>query len=255
MKKIPVIIPFFKNHDALNKAKQFLDLQTVPTEVFIRDNSIDNILYTKAINEGLRLFCFNNSNDYVLIINQDAYLSSNCLEMLVKTLEDNPTCGIVTPVAFDTNGKNTWYGGLDAFPYGRHRILSENEEIALEPFQTPWANGACFLLRTAMVRDIGVFDENMKFICSDADYSFTARSRGWDILVCPTAKIEHSFSSSASAQYDLLNKIKIADQIYFAGKWLSGDIYKKLAYEGSKLTRLLVADELRKSRTHLISLQ
>jgi hypothetical protein len=61
MKKIPVIIPFFKDNVALEKAKKFLDLQTVPIEVFIRDNSVDNILYTKAINEGLRLFCFSNS--------------------------------------------------------------------------------------------------------------------------------------------------------------------------------------------------
>lgn len=253
MKKIPVIIPFFKDYDALNKSKKFLELQTIPTEIFVRDNSIDNILYTKAINEGLRLFCFNNFYDYVLIINQDAYLASNCLELLIKTMEENLKCGIVTPVAFDMNGKNTWYGGLDAFPWGCHRTLSDNEVSTLEPFKTPWANGACMLLRTAMVKEIGVFDENMRFICSDADYSFTARSRGWDILVSPIAKIEHTPGSSGPSQNEWLNKVKLADQIYFGEKWLSGDIYKKLAFEGSKLTRLFIADELRKSRSHLLS--
>ena len=116
MKKIPVIIPFFKNHDALEKAKQSLEIQKFTTEIYIRDNSYDNILFTKAINEGLREFCFSKLYDYVLIMNQDAYLSPNCLSELIKTIEKNPKCGIVTPVAFDENGKNTWYGGLEAFP-------------------------------------------------------------------------------------------------------------------------------------------
>ena len=60
MKKIPVIIPFFKDHNALNEAKESLAIQKIATEIFIRDNTNDNILYTKAINEGLRKFCFSN---------------------------------------------------------------------------------------------------------------------------------------------------------------------------------------------------
>ena len=255
MRKIPVIIPFFKDHDALDKAKQSLANQKIPTELFVRDNSYDNILYTKAINEGLRKFCFSNLYDFILVINQDAYLSSNCLDTLVKVMEKNPKCGIVTPVAFDEKGKNTWYGGLEAFPWGRHRIgegsRPDTPDSLLEPFHTPWANGACMLLRADMVKEIGLLDENMQFICSDADYSFTARSRGWEILVSPRAIIEHDLGSSAFLQNDWLKKVKLEDQIYFGEKWLSGDVYKKLAYEGSNLTTLKIEDELRKSRSSL----
>ena len=255
MKKIPVIIPFYKNYYALNKARKLLNLQSVQTEVFIRDNSIENILYTKAINEGLRKFCFNDAHDYVIIMNQDAFMDENCIEMLVKAMEINSKCGIVTPIAFDEVGRNTWYGGLDAFPWGRHRILEDTNNVATEPFQTPWANGACMLLRVKMVQEIGFFDENMQFICSDADYSFTARSRGWQILVSPDAKIEHSLSgSSVASNNEWLDKVKLSDQIYFGEKWLSGDVYKKLAFEGAKLSRMFVSDELIKSRKLLNSI-
>ena len=257
MKKIPVIIPFFKDHDALDKAKQSLANQKIATEIFIRDNSYDNILFTKAINEGLRKFCFSNLYDFILVLNQDAYLSPNCLDALVKTMEKNPKCGIVTPVAFDEHGENTWYGGLEAFPWGRHRLgeasRPDTPDSLLEPFQTSWANGACMLLRVDMVKEIGLLDENMQFICSDADYSFTARSRGWEILVAPRAIIEHGPGSSAPLKLknDWLTQVKLEDQIYFGEKWLNGDVYKKLAYEGSKITTLMIEDELRKSRNFL----
>ena len=255
MKKIPAIIPFFKDYDALDKAKKSLAIQKVATEIFIRDNSYDNILYTKAINEGLRKFCFSNLYDYILVMNQDAYLSSNCLDVLIRTMEKNPKCGIVTPVAFDKQGNNTWYGGLEAFPWGRHRqgegSQPDTPDELLEPFHTPWANGACMLLRVDMVKEIGLLDENMQFICSDADYSFTARSRGWEVLVSPRAIIEHELGSSSPLKNDWLTQVKLADQIYFGEKWLSGDVYKKLSFEGSSLTTSIITNELNKSRSYL----
>ena len=249
--KIPVIIPFYKDYAALNKAKDFLNLQTFPTEVYVHDNTINNVFWTKAINYGLKKFCFTNLYEFVLVLNQDAYLTPNCIELLVKAMKDNPQCGIVTPVAFDINGNNTWYGGLDAFPWGRHNTLQKDSENTTEIFETPWANGACMLLRIKMIHEIGLFDENMRFICSDADYSFTARSRGWDILVATSAKIEHSLGASASTKNESINLVKLADQIYFGEKWLTGDVYKRLAVEGSKLTRMFIADELRKSKNYL----
>jgi len=55
----------------------------------------------------------------------------------------------------------------------------------------------------------------MRFICSDSGYSFTARSRGWDVHIVPTVRAEHSISGSGkSAEYDI-NVIKVKDVIYF----------------------------------------
>ena len=92
------------------------------------------------------------------------------------------------------------------------------------------------LLRTAMLREIGLLDENMKFICSDADISFTARARGWQCLVVPSAFVEHELGGSASTTNTWLNKTKLEDQLYFARKWLTSDVYRSLAVEGQQLT-------------------
>jgi hypothetical protein len=69
--------------------------------------------------------------------------------------------------------------------------------------------------------------------------------------VATSAKIEHSLGASASTKNESINLVKLADQIYFGEKWLSGDVYKRLAFEGTKLTRMFVADELRKSKNYL----
>jgi GT2 family glycosyltransferase len=75
----------------------------------------------------------------------------------------------------------------------------------------------------------------MRFICSDSDYSFIARSRGWDVHIVPTVRAEHSISGSGkSAEYDI-NVIKVKDVIYFYEKWISGVLYARISYEGPSL--------------------
>jgi GT2 family glycosyltransferase len=251
MNLIPVIIPFFKDHEALVKNKLALELQEKTSiELFIKDNSDDNILFTKAINIGLRKFCYDFKYKYTLILNQDAFLDKNCINELVITMEENPKCGISTPISLDNKGNVNWCGGLDAFPWGVHKLIPI-EKINSKTLPSFWANGACMLLRNEMVREIGLLDENMRFICSDSDYSFTARSRGWEVVVATAAKMEHSLSGSGGKANNWLSKIKFEDQLYFAEKWLSGDLFKRISYEGNRLTKMRIVDELRKTKNQI----
>ena len=93
------------------------------------------------------------------------------------------------------------------------------------------------LLRRSVVEEIGLLDKNLRFICSDADYSFTARARGWEVHVVPAARCEHSLGSSSTAASAELTYIKTQDVIYYYEKWISGSIYSRLSCEGPKLVR------------------
>ena len=53
---IPVIIPFYKQKAQLDRCLRQLQQQTVGVEIFIRDNSHDNVYFTRAVNEGIRRF-------------------------------------------------------------------------------------------------------------------------------------------------------------------------------------------------------
>jgi GT2 family glycosyltransferase len=239
MNQIPIIIPHFKNEEKLAKCLEAIKQQSYPNvEVFIRDNNKDNILFTAAINEGLKKFSFDPSIRYILILNQDCYLQKDTLNSLLETFNQNPKCGIASPIQIDEKRNVFWGGSYEAFPLGRHQqnpLASYTKD-----FSTYWANGACMLVSTDLVREIGFLDKNMRFVCSDADYSFTARARGWDVIVSHKALVEHSYGESNTKTNEWLNSIKCNDIIYFAKKWLTGDLYKSLSYEGESLSRLKI---------------
>lgn len=254
VKPVAVVIPHYKAPDELEKCIQAVQYQIgVETEIFVRENSFDNILFTRAINEGLRRFCYSDQYDFVLILNQDAYLRPNCLSHLLNVMHANSTAGITSPIQVNKNNQITWGGSLQAYPYGVH--AGGDIESTNPPFKTYWANGACMLFRISMVREIGLLDENMRFICSDSDYSFMARSRGWDVVVVPPAVVEHSLNASGKSTDAWLTEVKLKDQIYFAEKWLTGGVYRSLALEGKDLTFDFVQQEVQKSRDYLAHIQ
>lgn len=244
-KPVPVVIPYYKSPKELEQCVAALQRQTgVTTEIFVRDNSEDNILYTRAVNEGLSKFAFTGGHDFILVLTQDAFLKDDALSELVAAMERDPSIGIASPVQVDQHGKISWAGSLRAYPWGVHNLTPESSET---PYSTPWTNGACFLLRVEMIRQIGLLDANMLFICSDCDYSFTARARGWGTSVVPTALCEHYLKASTASASPEINAVKLADQLYFAAKWLNGALYKSLAHEGGALTNLIVKREFEKS--------
>jgi GT2 family glycosyltransferase len=236
MKKIPVIIPVYRGEEELGKCISALEEQSYkPIEIFIRDNNKDNVLFTAAVNEGLTRYSYSDACDYVLVLNQDAYVEREALTGLVRCMELNPGCGIACPIQLAyKNGPVNWGGSQDAFPFGKH--LCRPVDSYQKDFETYWANGAAMLLRTSMIREIGLLDKNMRFICSDSDYSFTARSRGWKIIVAVESRVYHSAGSSRAIENDFLDRIKIRDVIYFADKWLTGGLYRGLSLEGPRLS-------------------
>jgi len=247
---IPVVIPYYKAPEQIKLAKSCLEKQIgVQTEIFIHDNSVDNLYFTKAINLGIKKFIKNHA--FLMILNQDAYARQNCILEMLNVMNEHPKCGICTPVSFNSSGKCNWSGGLDAYPIGKHNTDNHNLK-KVNSLESPWANGACMLLRSEMIQEIGIFDENMRFLFSDSDYSFTARSRGWHIRVASKAIIDHTLSGSASKKSSPeLDVIMLEDQLYFAKKWLSGDIYRSLSIEGEKLSDEFIKLTMQETRENL----
>jgi hypothetical protein len=252
---VPVVIPYFQAPDALKKCLAAIEAQeSIQAQIFVRDNSEDNILFTRAVNEGLRQFVGNSAIEYILVLNQDAYVRKDCIGQLIKTMQDHPKAGVVIPVAVTPDDQVTSFAALQAYPWGSSRG-GKLADVPKEPYGTYWANGACMLLRVKMIREIGLLDENMRFICSDSDYSFTARSRGWDVMVSPKALVEHALNASGNVSNPMIEEVKLADQLYFGQKWLSGDLYRHLAFEGQALTPEVIAQEISKSRSNLAAMR
>ncbi|CAN0508490.1 unnamed protein product, partial [Phaeothamnion confervicola] len=139
---------YYKSPKELATCVAALERQTgVTTDIFVRDNSDDNILYTRAVNEGIRKFAYSGDCDFILVLTQDAFLKENALSELVSAMEGDPSIGIASPMQVDEKGRITWAGSLRAYPWGMHNLNPDSTE---SPFSTAWSNGACFLLRVDM---------------------------------------------------------------------------------------------------------
>ena len=240
MKTIPILIPHFRAEAKLKKCIAHIEAQNYkPVEIFVRDNSEDNILFTAAINEGLYKYAFRDDVDYVLVLNQDAYLGADTLEKLVQCMQSHPECGIACPIQLNDDDSVNWGGSRQVFPFGVHQ--SDPLSTYQDDFETFWSNGAAMLIRTKLVKEIGVFDKNMRFICSDSDYAFTARARGWKVMVAAQARVRHATGESGASNNDFINQIKCEDAGYFYKKWLSRDVFNELAFEGKVITETDIA--------------
>ena len=237
---IPVIIPAYKKPEQLEKCIDHLKSQTLEVEIFIRDNNHDNIYFTAAINEGIRKY-LQRDCEYIIALNQDMYLQPDAVEEMVKFMDSHPRCGIGTPLQLHCENPDyvIYAGAFEAFPAGKHQQgrlsdFTEDEQIF-------WGNGACMILRKQMIQEIGLMDENFIFIGSDSDYSFTARSRGWQVWRIALAKGVHEDGASGKSD-PKMTLLKVNDTIYFSSKWLTGELYKHLSYEGKSYTADMVND-------------
>ena len=112
-KKIWVVIPYYRDSAALSRCVDKLNQSTVKDfEIFIRDNTNDNILYTAAVNEGIRAGMADAEVGYFMILNQDCYLESTALEILVSHLIKFNNCGIACPLQLQGDNDVTGVGSL-----------------------------------------------------------------------------------------------------------------------------------------------
>ena len=243
-KIIPAIIPYYKNKDQLDKCINHLNKQTIKNlEIFIRDNSNNNIYFTAAVNEGIKKY-LDKSCDYILLLNQDMYLEPSAVEIMTDFMNSHPRCGIGAPLQLHTEDSDFVIcgGSYEAFPFGKH-IYGQLSEFT-EDKQILWCNGACMILRKKMIQEIGLLDENFVFIGSDSDYCFSARARGWQIWSIVGARGIHKHGASGASGNINIEIIKINDMIYFSKKWLSGELYREMAYEGHRYTPEIVRDHI-----------
>ena len=244
---IPVIIPFYKHQDQLDRCLEHLNKQSLEVEVFIRDNNTDNVYFTKAINQGIRTY-LSQDCQYMMILNQDMYLEPTAIEEMIAFMDAHPKCGIGSALEILKNHpqQHAAGGGLDLFPLGVRSVAPVSQFQHDE--QILWASGSCLMLRKRMIQEIGLWDENFVFIHSDGDYCLTARSRGWEVWRIGKAVGHHELGTTGNTDNLNIELLKVKDVVHFSRKWLSGDLYRHLSYDGAKCTPEFIQETVQESR-------
>lgn len=159
-----------------------------------------NLGFAGGVNVGIQ-HAMRQGFQYIALLNNDAVVERDWLQQLVNALEKDSKIGIATCKFIHADKKHldstgdlytTW--GLP-FPRGREEPLSNQYDKDVYVFG---ASGGASLYRTALFREIGLFDETFFAYYEDVDLSFRAQLAGWKVLYVPQAIAYHQIGATSS---------------------------------------------------------
>ncbi|WP_376697032.1 glycosyltransferase family 2 protein [Wenzhouxiangella sp. EGI_FJ10305] len=158
-----------------------------------------NLGFGRGVNQALRSV----RTDYLLIINPDCLLVPASLARLVEELDRNPDVALVSGRVFDMRGVEQ-RGSRRRLPT-RRQVLSEvlpfshvngidltHEPSPDEPADVEAVSGACMLVRTAALEQVGGFDPRFHMHFEDLDMMARLREAGWRIRLVPSVFVSHA---------------------------------------------------------------
>ena len=150
---------------------------------------------------------------YILALNPDAFVEENTIRKTIDFMEKNPHCGILgcrlvneagilQPSAryFPTPYKLFLsYSGIGhRFPDVRFLRGVDNMNWDHKTTrEVDWVPGSFFLVRKAMIEEIGFFDDRYYLYYEEIDLCLRAKNKGWKVIFFPGATVVHLGGESA----------------------------------------------------------
>lgn len=156
----------------------------------------ENLGFARANNQAIHI----SRGDLALFLNSDAFLRTDAVQQLVRTMRDHPDVGIAGPALFFPDGRvqashsplpslrseTMSLLGLDRLP---RRIAVVDSKCGY--FETGGVSGACFVSRRQVFDEIGLFDEGFFMFSEEIDLCYRAWIAGWKVVHVPTAHVYH----------------------------------------------------------------
>ena len=172
----------------------------LPDTVFVKNDI--NYGFAKANNRLLKLA---EGFEWVLLLNPDAFLSSDCLKNLIQTTQQYPEYSVFgcrllkgdNPVLLDGDGDCYHVSGLAwRKMHGRPAIGRQHG-----PQEVFSVCAAAAMYRLDAIREVGGFDEDFFCYFEDVDLGFRLRLYGYRSLLVPSAIAMHVGSASTGGPH------------------------------------------------------
>ncbi len=149
---------------------------------------------------------------YILLLNPDTEIVPGALAKLIQFLEQLPDAGVVAPQLLNSDGSiqrscrqfPTFWGMFfelvgfsrlmpNVHKFREYKMLDWNHN---DERQVDQPEGACLLIRKAVLDEIGFLDEGYFMLFEEVDWCYRAKAAGWQIWFTPAAKIIHHYGQS-----------------------------------------------------------
>jgi GT2 family glycosyltransferase len=155
-----------------------------------------NVGFTRAVSIGIS----RSSDEWVVVLNDDVVVDSNCLRLLLEAGESCRDIGSVAPqIRFYDPQEVINSAGLeiDRLGIAFDRFVGRRiEEAGDEVVDVFGVSAGAALYRRAMLDRLGGFDKSFIAYMEDADLAWRARMQGWRALYEPRAVVFHHHSAT-----------------------------------------------------------
>ncbi|WP_228851078.1 glycosyltransferase family 2 protein [Aegicerativicinus sediminis] len=204
-----------------------------------------NLGFGAANNIGIS-HALNNGADYVLLLNQDAYLKDDTVAELIKAHKMNPKFGILSPIHLNGTGDKL-DKNFSKYLTGHGKLKTDElSQVLSQPIhELSFINAAAWLLPRKTLEIIGGFDPIFFHTGEDVNYCQRVLYHNLKIGVVPEAYILHDRefrtkkkpmkNKEKLAHLELALKQKWADinfdieeNLRKKREWIRGDIIKSM---------------------------
>jgi len=215
-----VIVPNLNGIDHIKECLHSLTNQSVSlTIVVVENNSTDgsaefistnypdvillrqptNLGFAGGVNAGIR-YAISGNFQYIALFNNDAIADKNWAKELRAVFDNYPHLGIVTGLLLNSSGKRIDSTGEFYSKWGLSFPRNRGTKVAKAPGagMVFGATGGASLYKTALFKDIGLFDEDFFAYYEDADISFRAQLASWKVAYTPKAFAYHKQGATSS---------------------------------------------------------
>lgn len=195
--------------------------------ILYRRNRI-NLGYTIPMNQAMSMA----RGEYILQLNPDIELSKRSIYLLVKYMNMNKNIGICIPRIIDANGDFqkssrrgiptpwaviTYFLGLSRL-FSKNKIFTQYRLEHLDEYkisEVDAVSGSCMLIKSGVVDDIGILDENFFAYQEDSDFCLRAKQANWKIIYNPESTITHYTGRGGSKSYPMKSILEWHRSYYY----------------------------------------
>lgn len=191
-----VLVDNSGNDNFFNTLKNKLEARHVGRILYIRNEQ--NVGFAKAVNQGIRL-SLRKGADYVLLLNDDAYVDKNCIPSLIYALSNHEQSLLAGPTIFYEKHKDkVWSaGGYYNKLLGKISMPLKNKKVdpnilrQAEVREVGFLTGCVLVIKSKAFGKVGFFDEDFFFYNEDVDYCLRTAKSGFKMLWVPYAFAWH----------------------------------------------------------------
>ncbi|MBW4553633.1 MAG: glycosyltransferase family 2 protein [Aphanocapsa sp. GSE-SYN-MK-11-07L] len=177
----------------------------------------ENLGFSGGVNYGIKK-ALQSEADYIWLLNNDTEVASDCLSQLILAIDDDPEVGIAGSKILLASDRNTiWHAGASFDKWtGQPKHVgmgySTTQEGYNELKSVDYITGCSLLIRSSMLKTVGLMDEKFYLYYEEADFCYRAKKKGWKIIYVPDSILWHKVAGSSKgyhqrAYYEVRNRL------------------------------------------------